>query len=77
LLHFFDNQKLTEIQSTPPEAYIMNETQNLQWGFLPDIIEAFVFGAIYLVTLEIVAYAVRKILGYYFISNQDTAEKFR
>jgi hypothetical protein len=67
LLHFFDNQKLAEIQSTPPDAYIMNEIQNLQWGFLPDIVEVFVFGAFYLVVVEIVAYVVRKILQRHFL----------
>jgi len=68
LLHVFDEQRRAEL-SVPPAALIMNEEQDLQWGYVPDIIGAFVFGPIYLGTLELVAWVVRKILGHYFISN--------
>jgi hypothetical protein len=70
LLHFFDNQKLAEIYSTPPDVYIVNELDGLhQRGFFVDFVVSFLLGAFYLGAVEIVAYVVRKTLRRYFILN--------
>lgn len=62
LLHFFDEQRLAEIYSTPPDAYIQSEIEFNQNGLFADFFAALLLGGLYLGAVEVVAYAVRKIM---------------
>jgi hypothetical protein len=62
LMQLFDNQTLADISSMSPAAFIQSQRDLSQQGFILHLVEMLVMGALYLGSLEAVAWGIRKIM---------------